>query len=49
MDPKTRKIKQITIEDAIEAEKTIKALMGEDTKTRKEIIFEEAYKANLDV
>ncbi|MEO2154488.1 MAG: DNA gyrase subunit B [Nanoarchaeota archaeon] len=49
MDPKTRKIKQITIEDAIEAEKTIKALMGENTKIRKEIIFEEAYKANLDV
>ncbi len=49
MDPKTRKIKQVTIEDAAEAEKTIKALMGEDTKKRKEIIFEEAYKANLDI
>jgi len=49
MNPKTRKIKQVKIEDAIEADEMIKALMGEDTKKRKEIIFEEAYKANLDV
>ena len=49
MNPKTRKIKQVTIEDALEADKMIRALMGEDTKKRKEIIFEEAYKANLDI
>ena len=40
MNPKTRKIKQITIEDAIEADKIIRALMGEDTKKRKETMLD---------
>lgn len=49
MDPKSRKIKKIYIEDAIEADKTFSMLMGDDVQARKEFIQENAKEANLDV
>ncbi|RME78624.1 DNA topoisomerase (ATP-hydrolyzing) subunit B [Candidatus Woesearchaeota archaeon] len=50
MNPQTRTLKQIKIEDAVEADKTFTILMGDDVEPRKEFIFENAYKVeNLDV
>ena len=49
MDPKTRKIKKIFIEDALEADKTFSMLMGEDVAARKKFISENAREANLDI
>jgi len=49
MNPKTRKLKQIFIEDAIEADQTFSMLMGDDVQGRKEFIAENAKEANLDV
>lgn len=49
MDPKTRKIKKIYIEDAIEADATFTMLMGDDVQSRKEFIQENAKTANLDI
>ncbi len=49
INPKTRKIKKITIKDAEEANEIIEMLMGEKVDKRREFIFEYAYKANLDV
>ncbi|MCK9595842.1 DNA topoisomerase (ATP-hydrolyzing) subunit B [Candidatus Pacearchaeota archaeon] len=49
MNPKTRKIKKIFIDDAIEADKTFSMLMGDDVQARKEFIQENAKTANLDI
>jgi DNA gyrase subunit B len=49
MNPKTRKIKKIFIEDALEADKTFSMLMGEDVSARKRFISENAKEANLDI
>ncbi len=49
MDPKTRKIKKIYIEDAVEADRTFSMLMGDDVQARKEFIQENAREATLDV
>jgi DNA gyrase subunit B len=49
MDPKSRKIKKIYIEDAIEADKTFSMLMGDDVQARKEFIQENAKYATLDI
>jgi len=49
MNPKTRKIKKIFIEDALEADKTFSMLMGEDVAARKKFISENAKEANLDI
>ena len=49
MNPKTRKIKKIFIEDALEADRTFSMLMGDDVQARKEFISENAQEANLDV
>jgi len=49
MNPKTRKIKKIYIEDAIEADQVFSMLMGDDVQARKEFIQENAKKADLDV
>lgn len=42
MDPKTRKLKQITIEDAVSADETFTTLMGDDVGPRREFIKEHA-------
>ncbi len=49
MNPKTRKIKKIYIEDAVEADQTFSMLMGDDVQGRKEFIAENAKEANLDI
>lgn len=49
MNPKTRKIKKIYIEDAVEADRVFSMLMGSDVESRKEFIQENAVEANLDV
>ena len=49
MNPKSRKIKKICIEDAIEADRVFSMLMGDDVQARKEFIHENAKEANLDI
>ena len=49
MNPKTRKIKKIFIEDAVKADETFSMLMGDDVQARKEFISENAKEAQLDV
>jgi DNA gyrase subunit B len=49
MNPKTRKIKKIYIEDAVEADRIFTMLMGDDVQSRKEFIQENAMEANLDI
>lgn len=49
MDPKTRKIKKIFIEDAVEADHVFSMLMGDDVPARKAFIQENAQEATLDV
>jgi DNA gyrase subunit B len=49
MNPKTRKIKKIFIEDAVEADRTFSMLMGDDVASRKAFISENAKEANLDI
>ncbi|PIZ48606.1 hypothetical protein COY28_07095, partial [Candidatus Woesearchaeota archaeon CG_4_10_14_0_2_um_filter_57_5] len=50
MAPATRVLKQVTIEDAIEAEQVFSVLMGEQVEPRREFIQDNAHLAlNLDV
>jgi len=49
MDPKTRKLKKIYVEDAVEADRVFTMLMGSDVGGRKEFIAENAENAELDV
>ncbi|VVB83760.1 DNA gyrase subunit B [uncultured archaeon] len=49
MNPKTRKIKKIFIDDAVEADNTFSMLMGDDVQARKIFISENAKEANLDI
>jgi DNA gyrase subunit B len=49
MNPKTRKIKKVFIEDAVEADTTFSMLMGDDVQARKVFISENAKEANLDI
>jgi DNA gyrase subunit B len=49
MNPKTRKVKRIFIEDAVEADNTFSMLMGDDVQARKIFISENAKEANLDI
>jgi len=49
MNPATRKIKQIFIEDAVEADRVFSMLMGDDVQARKHFIQENAKEANLDI
>ncbi len=50
MNPKTRKLVKITIEDALMAEKMFKILMGENAEERKEFILNHAKDVkNLDI
>ena len=49
MDPETRTLKQITMDDAAEVAKTFMSLMGESVTPRKKFIEENAWRANIDV
>ncbi len=49
MNPKSRTLKVITIEDAVEADRVFSTLMGEAVEPRKQFIIEHAKNANLDI
>jgi DNA gyrase subunit B len=49
MNPQTRALKQVRIEDAQEAEKTFEMLMGTEVPPRRRFIQKYAKRANLDV
>ncbi len=49
MNPKSRTLKLITIEDAVEADQIFSTLMGEAVEPRKQFIIEHAKNANLDI
>ena len=48
MDPQKRLLRQITIENAAEAERTFSMLMGDDVPPRREFIEQNAHYANID-
>ena len=48
MDPNKRLLRQITIENAAEAERTFSMLMGDDVPPRREFIEQNAHYANID-
>ena len=48
MDPANRRLRQITIENAAQAERTFSMLMGDDVPPRRQFIEENAHYANLD-
>ncbi|MFA4960358.1 MAG: DNA topoisomerase (ATP-hydrolyzing) subunit B [Candidatus Pacearchaeota archaeon] len=49
MNPKTRRLKQVSIEDAVEADETFSLLMGDAVAPRKEFIETNADKAEVDL
>lgn len=49
MNPKTRILKQVTINDAVDADRAFDVLMGEDVASRKSFIQSNAKMANIDV
>jgi DNA gyrase subunit B len=49
MDPARRVLKQVSIDDAVEADKIFDMLMGTDVPARKSFIQSNAHKANLDI
>jgi DNA gyrase subunit B len=49
MDPMRRILRQVTVEDAIEADKVFDMLMGDDVPARKSFIQSNAKLANLDI
>ena len=49
MNPTTRILKKVTIEDAVEADQTFSILMGDDVEPRRLFIEEHAKEAELDV
>ncbi len=48
MDPSRRVLRQITIENAAQAERTFSMLMGDDVPPRRQFIEENAHYANID-
>ena len=49
MDPAKRVLKQVTVDDAIDADRVFDILMGEDVSSRKTFIQSNAKLANLDI
>lgn len=49
MNPETRVLKQITIEDGMEANRLTSVLMGSDVPSRKQYIIDHADTAIVDV
>ena len=48
MNPEKRRLRQITIENAAQAERTFSMLMGDDVPPRRQFIEENAHYANID-
>ena len=49
MNPETRILKRVTIEDAVLADIAFSTLMGEEVEPRRDFIMQHAMEANLDV
>lgn len=49
MEPNSRILKQITMEDAAAAAQVFNSLMGEGATLRKKFIEENAFRANIDI
>ncbi len=49
MDPKTRLLKKVTIQDAVKADEIFSKLMGDDVEPRKQFIAERAQEAQIDI
>ncbi len=49
MNPKTRLLKKVTIEDAVKADEIFSKLMGDDVESRRQFIAERAAEAEVDV
>ncbi len=49
MNPKARKLKKVTIEDAVEADRIFSTLMGSDVEGRRQFIVEKAHEAFVDI
>lgn len=49
MNPKTRFMKKVAIEDAVIADQTFSKLMGEDVEERRKFIAERAHEAQIDI
>ncbi len=49
MNPKTRLLKKVTIDDAVKADETFSKLMGDDVEPRKQFIAERAQEAQIDI
>jgi len=49
MNPKTRLLNKVRIEDAVKADETFSKLMGSDVEPRKQFIVEKAHEAMVDI
>lgn len=49
MNPESRLLKQVTIQDAIKTDEVFHILMGEEVPPRKKFIQTHAHLANLDI
>ncbi|MFH1802476.1 MAG: DNA topoisomerase (ATP-hydrolyzing) subunit B [archaeon] len=49
MNPKTRLLKRVTIEDAVKADEVFSKLMGDNVEARRQFISERAHEANVDI
>ena len=49
MDPTRRTLRQVTIENASEADRVFSMLMGDDVPPRREFIEQNAHYANIDI
>lgn len=49
MNPKTRLLNRVTIEDAVKANEVFSKLMGDDVEPRKQFIAERASEAQIDI
>jgi DNA gyrase subunit B len=49
MNPKSRLLKKVTIEDAVHADETFSRLMGDDVESRRNFITEKAKEAEIDI